>query len=254
MYFKKENMDNYETFYQLHHQETPLILANAWNVKSAQLIEQNGYDAIGTSSGAISNSLGYEDGEKMPFNELLYIVQRIKVSTKLPLTVDLERGYADNLNDLTDNIEMLIDAGVVGINIEDAQGEELYLKKLYAIKNHLEKRNQKLFINARTDGFLQKLNAPLELTIKRAKLYQEAGADGLFVTAIADPAIIREIASSTALPLNVVGSQKLSSFKDLADCGVKRISMAVFLYKATYNQLAQFTKLVKTNQSFEPLF
>ena len=77
-------MNNYETFYQLHHNDTPLILANAWNVKSAQIIEQNGYDAIGTSSGAISNSMGYEDGEKMPFNELLYIVKRITANVKIP--------------------------------------------------------------------------------------------------------------------------------------------------------------------------
>lgn len=247
-------MNNYEKFLQLHHNSTPLILANAWNVKSAQLIEQNGYDAIGTSSGAISNSLGYEDGEKMPFNELLYIVRRIANCTQIPLSVDLERGYTDNLNDLTDNIEQLIDAGVVGINLEDAQGEEIYLKKLDAIKNHLERNNQKLFINARTDGFLQKLDSPLELTIKRAKLYQEAGADGLFVTAIADPEVIKEIASSTTLPLNVVGTPKLSSFKTLAECGVKRISMAVFLYKATYGQLDQFIKSVKAKQSLESLF
>lgn len=102
-------MNNYETFYQLHHKEIPFILANAWNVKSAQIIEQNGYEAIGTSSGAISNSLGYEEGEKMPFSELLYIVKRIKASTTIPLTVDLERGYADEMKDLTDNIERLID-------------------------------------------------------------------------------------------------------------------------------------------------
>lgn len=247
-------MNNYETFYQLHHKETPLILANAWNVKSAQLIEQSGYDAIGTSSGAISNSMGYEDGERMPFNELLYIVQRITANVKIPVSVDLERGYTNNLNDLTDNIEQLMNAGVAGINLEDAQGEEIYLKKLDTIKNHLERNNQKLFINARTDGFLQKLNSPLELTVKRAKLYREAGADGLFVTAVADPSVIKEIASSTPLPLNVVGSPKLPSFKTLADCGVKRISMAVFLYKATYNQLDQFTKKIKANQSLEPLF
>lgn len=247
-------MNNYETFYQLHHKEAPLILANAWNVKSAQLIEQGGYDAIGTSSGAISNSLGYADGEKMPFNELLYIVQRIADCTQIPLSVDLERGYTDNLNELTGTIDRLIDVGVAGINLEDAQGEDLYLKKLDAIKNHLERNNQKLFINARTDVFLQKLDSPLELTIKRAKLYREAGADGLFVTAVADPFVIKEIASSTTLPLNVVGSPKLSSFKTLADCGVKRISMAVFLYKATYNRLEQFTKMMKENQSLEPLF
>lgn len=247
-------MNNYELFYQLHHRETPLILANAWNVKSAQLIEQNGYDAIGTSSGAISNSLGYEDGEKMPFKELLYIIQRISACTQIPLSVDLERGYTDNLSDLNDNIERLIEAGAVGINLEDAQGEEIYLKKISSIKNHVEKRNHKLFINARTDAFLQKLDSPLALTIKRAKLYKDAGADGLFVTAVADSSVIKEIAASTTLPLNVVGSPKLSSFKNLADCGVKRISMAVFLYKATYNQLEQFTKKVKANQSLESLF
>jgi len=199
-------MNNYETFYQLHHRDTPLILANAWNVKSAQLIEQNGFDAIGTSSGAISNSMGYEDGEKIPFKELLYIVQRITANVKIPVSVDLERGYTDSLNDLTDNIEKLIDAGVVGINIEDSQGEEIYLKKLSAIKNSLEKNNQKLFINARTDGFLQKLDSPLELTIKRAKLYNDAGVDGLFVTAVADSLVIKEIALSTSLPLNIVGT------------------------------------------------
>lgn len=247
-------MTNYETFYQLHHRETPFILANAWNVKSAQLIESNGYDAIGTSSGAIANSMGYEDGERIPFKELLYIVQRIAASTKIPLSVDLERGYTNNLNDLVDNVERLIDLGVVGINIEDAQGEEIYLRKLSGIKNHLEKRNQKLFINARTDGFLQKLDSPLELTIKRAKLYEDAGVDGLFVTAVADPAIIKKISSATGLPLNVVGSPKLSSVKTLAECGVKRISMAVFLYKAVYNNLDKLAREVRVQQSFDPLF
>jgi 2-methylisocitrate lyase-like PEP mutase family enzyme len=74
-------MNNYEKFFQLHHQSTPFIIANAWNVKSAKLIEENGYKAIATSSGAIANSLGYEDGEKIPFNELLYVVQRISSCT-----------------------------------------------------------------------------------------------------------------------------------------------------------------------------
>lgn len=114
--------------------------------------------------------------------------------------------------------------------------------------------NQKLFVNARTDGFLQKLNEPLELTIKRAKLYQDDGADGLFVTAVADPAMINAIASSTTLPLNTVGSPKLASFKTLADCRVKRISMAVLLFRAAYNQLAHIAKAVQANQSLEILF
>ena len=247
-------MNNYEKFFQLHHQEKPFIIANAWNVKSAQIIESNGYDAIATSSGAIANSLGYEDGEKIPFSELFYIVQRIKSCTSVPVSVDLETGYANDLTKLNDNIQKLIDIGVVGINLEDAQGEEIYLKKLNSIKNYLAKNNQMLFINARTDGFLQKLDSPLERTLKRAKLYEDAGANGLFVTAVQDIALIKEITSSVSLPVNVVGVPKLSSIKTLSDCGVKRISMAVFLYKKTYNQLENVVRDINTEQSFAPLF
>lgn len=94
-------MNLYEKFYQLHHQQDPFILANAWNVKSAQRIEKASFEAIATSSGAMANSLGYDDGEKMAFSELLYIVLRIKACTIIPLSVDIERGYSDGLNELT---------------------------------------------------------------------------------------------------------------------------------------------------------
>jgi 2-methylisocitrate lyase-like PEP mutase family enzyme len=151
----------FDQFYQLHHQSTPLVIANAWNAKSAMLIEKSGYDAVATSSGAIADSLGYKDGEVIPFNELLYIVKRIKSCTGIPLSVDLERGYAKDLQTLTDNIQRILDLGVAGINIEDTEGEEVYMEKLTCIKNYLEKTGQKLFINARTDGFLLKLPFPL---------------------------------------------------------------------------------------------
>ena len=247
-------MSNYEKFLQLHHREKPFIIANAWNVKSAQIIENNGYDAVATSSGAIADSLGYPDGEKIPFSELLYVVQRIASSINIPLSVDLERGYADDLTKLNDNIQKLIDIGVAGINLEDAQGEEIYLKKLDSVKNYLTKNNQNLFINARTDGFLQKLESPLEITFKRAQLYADAGADGLFVTGIQDLGLVKEITSSVTLPVNVVAVPKLSSIEALTECGVKRISMAVFLYRATYNHLEKLVRDIKTEQSFSPLY
>ncbi|MEO5684931.1 MAG: isocitrate lyase/phosphoenolpyruvate mutase family protein [Chitinophagaceae bacterium] len=247
-------MTNHEIFYQLHHQAKPLLLGNAWNAKSAQLIEKAGFAAVGTSSGAIADSLGYADGEKIPFRELLYIVQRIKSSTTIPLSVDMERGYADDLNLLNQYIQQLADIGVSGINIEDAQGEDAYLRKLYSIKNYLLKTNQQLFINARTDGFLQKLDAPLELTLKRAKLYQDAGADGLFVTAIQDTETIKAITASSTLPLNVVGVPALPAIEILEACGVKRISMAVFLYKAAYNHVADISRNINDQYSFTPLY
>ncbi len=247
-------MNNYEIFSKLHHQQNPLILANVWNVKSAQLIEKAGFEAIGTSSGAIANSLGYDDGEKIPFSELLYIVQRIRASTNIPLSVDLERGYSNDLSTLNDHIQKLLDCGVSGINIEDAQGEETYLGKLESIKNYLTKTSQKLFINARTDGFLQKLSSPLETTIRRTKLYQDAGADGLFVTAVTGADIIKAITSSTSLPVNVVGTPALSSIETLTNSGVKRISMAVFLFRQTYNHLEKVAEAIKNENSLIPLF
>jgi 2-methylisocitrate lyase-like PEP mutase family enzyme len=247
-------MNNYEKFFQLHHQPAPFIIANAWNVKSAKLIEENGYKAIATSSGAIANSLGYEDGEKIPFNELLYVVQRISSCTNIPLSVDFERGYTNDPEVLNDHIQQLIDCGVVGINIEDAQGEEIYLKKLNSIKNYLVKTSQQLFINARTDGFLQKTESSLERTLERARLYKAAGADGLFVTGVQDTTVIKEITAKVSLPVNVVGTPKLPAIKTLADCGVKRISMAVFLYNATYKQLETCVREINAAQSFAPLF
>lgn len=247
-------MNHYEKFYRLHHQDRPLILANAWNAKSAQLIEAGGFEAVATSSGAIAESLGYKDGEHIPFDEVLYMVGRIKSVLSVPLTVDMERGYSNDLTVLNDHIQKLVDIGVAGINLEDAQGEEIYLKKLSSIKNYLLKTNQQLFINARTDGFLQKLGAPLETTLKRARLYQDAGADGLFVTGVQEPDIIKQITASTALPVNTVAVPKLASIETLAACGVKRISMAVFLYKATYRTAERLAKEILAANSFAALY
>lgn len=247
-------MTNYEKFHQLHHQSKPFILANVWNVKSAQIAEKSGFLAMATSSGAIAESLGYKDGEQIPFAELLYIVQRISANISIPLSVDFERGYTDDLEKLNAHIQKLIDAGVAGINIEDAQGEDIFLKKLKSIKNYLTGTKQQLFINARTDVFLQKLDAPLETTLRRARLYQDAGADGLFVTGVQDTEIIQKIVSSIALPLNVVGLAKIASVSTLAGCGVKRISMAPFLFKATYNKMEIIAKEILSKDSLEPLF
>lgn len=247
-------MTNFETFHQLHHQATPFILGNVWNVKSAKVVEASGFKAMATSSGAIADSLGYKDGQEIPFGELLYVVKRIKLCTSIPLSIDLERGYTDDLPLLNEHIQNLIDVGVAGINLEDAQGEDSYLRKLSSIKNYLIKTSQQLFINARTDVFLQKLPGPLEVTLKRATRYKDAGADGLFVTAVDDTELIKKIAAGTSLPLNVVGVPKLSSISTLAACNVKRISMAVFLYKATYNKTEIISKEILSEQSLKPLF
>lgn len=247
-------MNQYENFYQLHHREEPLVIANAWNAKSAQIIEKACFEAIATSSGAIAASMGYPDGEQMPFAEMLYIISRIKAATGLPLSVDFERGYTDDLTLLNEHLQQLIDTGAVGINLEDSQGEELYLRKLSSIKNYLLKTGQQIFLNARTDGFLQKVDSPLETTIRRAGLYKEAGADGLFVTGIQDADLIRQIVSATTLPVNLVVASKVSAIQTLADLGVKRISMAGILFGAGYKKTEAILTTIKAENSLAGLF
>ncbi len=247
-------MNQYEIFYGLHQQSAPLIIANAWNVKSAKIIESNGYDAVATSSGAIADSLGYPDGEAIPFNELLYMVRRIKASINIPLSVDLEKGYTEDLTVLNSYVQQLLDAGVAGINLEDTHGEKLYIRKLSSIKDYLVTTHQSLFINARTDAFLLKLPSALDTTLRRIQLYEAAGAHGIFVTAIRDAVLIKEIVSSTSLPVNVVGVPGLTSVELLSQCGVRRISMAVLPFKTAYGHLNKVLKAVKDEQSFEPLY
>src|SRR6266513_2111242 len=113
-------MNAYETFLESHHKDFPLLIANAWDVTSAKVFERNGLSAIATSSSAIARSMGYEDGENIPFDLLLQIVERIVNNITIPLSVDIERGYGKSTDHILQNIEGLYDLGVVGFNIEDS--------------------------------------------------------------------------------------------------------------------------------------
>src|SRR5437879_2694903 len=112
-------MSHFATFSQLHQNPTPFVLGNIWDVHSARAFEANGYPAIGTSSQAVAQSLGYEDGEKLPFETLLQLATRVAGAVRIPFSVDLEGGYSRTTGGIIGNIEKLHDAGVVGINLED---------------------------------------------------------------------------------------------------------------------------------------
>lgn len=226
-------MDSFETFSGLHYGDQPFLLGNVWDANSAVVFERSGVKAVGTSSAAIAHSLGYEDGEQLPFEALFYLVQRIRSQVSIPVSVDIEGGYSRDVAGILRNIERLYETGVVGINIEDTvmNGKRELLpiadfqRKLSAIVNHLEKNAMRMFINARTDAFLLGLTSPLQETIARSKAYEQAGASGLFVPCISRKEDIQEVVAATRLPLNVLSIPGLPSFDELAACGVKRISM-----------------------------
>lgn len=253
-------MNNFEIFSQLHYSDTPLLIGNVWDVTSAKLMEDNGMKAIATSSAAVANSMGYEDGQNMPFGLLLETVQRINKNISIPLSVDMERGYCKTVPGVLQNIDKLVDAGAVGINIEDnaagirLRSVESFQKFLSCISNHVAKKNSQLFVNARTDAFLLKLPNALQETILRAKAYEAAGANGIFVPFVTDITAIEKITGSTSLPVNVFFCKGLPDFTTLATAGVKRISMGTALYRAMKKDLSNRIKKLQQSRSAESLF
>lgn len=221
-------MNTYETFRQLHQQPEALLLGNAWNAHSARQLEKNGFKAIGTSSTALSHALGYEDGEGMSFDELLYTLRRILASVNIPVSADIESGYSPTVAGLLENIDRLYDAGVAGINIEDSSvtverqliSRDAFCKKLDAIR-HCIQNNMQLFVNARTDTFLLDVPARLDETLLRLKVYSNAGADGIFVPCVTDIKDICEIVTASVLPVNVLSMPGACFFYNFVACRCK---------------------------------
>jgi len=255
-------MDKYSTFKNLHNQDSSLLLGNVWNTQSALLFQKLGFKAIGTSSAAIATSLGYEDGEKMPFEDLLRIVKNIQSKINIPLTVDIESGYSRNTLEIIDNIIALHNLGVVGINIEDSitnterkiVNAQEFGKTIQSIKSHLSKNNINIFVNVRTDFYIMGLVNPFEETLKRIKVYEENGADGIFVPCIVAEKEINKVVESTTLPVNVMCMPGLSNFNNLEKLNVKRISIGPFLYNNMIEKLENSILEITENKSFNSIF
>lgn len=231
-----------ETFQKLHRDSQPLLLGNVWDAHSAKLAEKAGFKALGTSSHAIANAMGYEDGEEISFEELLFVVKRIIQAVNIPVSVDFEAGYADDPIEVTSKVIELTKAGAVGINIEDGiviKGKrsldepELLVEKIKAIKIECD-----IFINARIDTYTTKHAEPLEESIRRAHLYQKAGADGVFVPLIEKISDLECFVQEVKIPLNVFTTPKLPNYEKLEEIGVKRISHGA----------KQYEQLMKTSE------
>lgn len=249
-------------FNQLHGQDSPLLLGNVWDVNSALIFQKLGFKAIGTSSAAIATSLGYEDGERMPFEDLLKITKDIQDKIQIPLTVDIEGGYSRDINEIIKNIITLYDNGVVGINIEDSIVTEErkiltahdFCKTITAIKSYFKEHNMEMFLNIRTDFYIMGLENPLEETIARIKLYEQAGADGIFVPCITEESDIKKVVKTTSLPVNVMTMPNLPNFNVLTELGVKRISMGPFVYNSIVETFEHTISTILQKQTFNCLF
>jgi 2-methylisocitrate lyase-like PEP mutase family enzyme len=236
------------------HGEGLLILANAWDAGSARLIENLGAKAIATSSAAVAWSHGYADGDLLPVPLLVATVDEIARVVKVPITVDVEGGYSTDPSAAADTVAAVIDAGGVGINIEDGTGDpDLLCAKIERSKAAGSRLGIDVFVNARTDVYLKNLTAPdrrLDETLARADRYRAAGADGIFVPGVTDPNEIRKIASAVPLPLNVLARTGLPDASALEGLGVRRLSAGSGVASAAFGRIASLAaEFLRTGES-----
>jgi 2-methylisocitrate lyase-like PEP mutase family enzyme len=253
---------NYQIFKQLHYNKEPLLLPNAWDAKSAKTFQESGFQAVATSSAALANALGYEDGEQLPFNELLSIVQRIRQSTKLLVSVEIDGGYSRNPSKICEHIESLSQLGVVGINLEDSiiDGQRKLLdpsscsKTIEQIKSFCLKKEIGIFLNLRTDTYLLNVENRFEKTLERIEIYENSGVDGVFIPCLTSLEEMNLICQKTTLPINVMCMPELPSFGYLSKAGIKRISMGPFMFEFLSRQQSLVTSRIREEGSFKSLF
>lgn len=238
-----------EQFAGLHINGDPVILFNIWDAGSARAVEEAGAKAIATGSHSVAAANGFDDGEALPIDVAIANAERIAKTVGLPVTLDFEGGYAEDIAELKTNIGHVINAGIVGINFEDqvVGGEGLYSiehqsERIAAIREAANAKGIPQFINARTDVFLKTYPAihtdeQLDEVIARATAYAEAGASGLFAPGLRDPEMIRELCERVSLPVNIMVLPDTPSNADMAKLGVSRISYGPGPYRQIYEAL-----------------
>lgn len=237
-----------EMFLKFHQDKEILVLLNSWDIGSSKLIESCGYKAIATTSMGIAASLGYPDCQIIQLSEMIEAITGIVNAVQVPVTVDIEAGYGNNLNEIIHSVQKIISTGIVGINIEDSLNlspdlidEMEFCERISAIRALSDSMGFHLVINARTDSFYTStgsLQEKLAESIRRGNKYREAGADCIFIQPVWEKETISTLVKEINAPINIlsnptIGAGITPSIKELQDLGVSRVSLGSSLMKAT---------------------
>ena len=235
-----------ELFRRLHHEPPPLVLANAWDVASARIVERAGARAIATSSAAVCWALGYRDGQEIPRDEMLGWVGRIVRAVDLPLTADLEGGYGDPVSTAADAWAQ----GAVGLNVEDATSAGLAdVDDQVAVFREMRAALPELVINARTDVILGSFGS-LDEAVGRANAYLGAGADCAFVPGVSDRDSIARLAREIVGPVNVLAGRGTPPVAELARLGIARVSAGSGIARAAYKRAERVAREMLEDGTF----
>ncbi|MFE1315155.1 isocitrate lyase/phosphoenolpyruvate mutase family protein [Streptomyces sp. NPDC058755] len=217
------------SFAALHHRPgEPLFLPNAWDHASAAALAARGFPAIGTTSLAVAAAVGLPDGQAATREHTLRLALTLGSEPYL-LSVDAEDGFSDDPGEVAELAHQLWAVGAVGINLEDGLGPAaLHAAKIAAVKAAVPG----LFVNARTDTYwLGDGDGDEKDTLRRLDAYRQAGADGVFVPGLTDPGRIADVVRCVDAPLNVLYSPAGPAVPQLADLGVRRVSLGSLLYR-----------------------
>lgn len=240
-------------FKKLHDGSQLLHLPNAWDAGSARLFESLGAAAIATTSAGVAWAQGYADNDHLPVDSAIAVAANISRVIKVPLSVDFENGYSSDPQQVAGSVLRLIEVGVAGINLEDGNdAPELVADKIRAIKQ----LGREIFVNLRTDVYLKGLAPEGERVaevLKRAALYKEAGADGLFVPGICKVEEIKQVVAGAGLPVNVMDWPELPSAEELQQLGVARLSAGSGIPQALWSVAAGMAKGFLDTGSAGPL-
>jgi len=242
-----------EQLRKLHEGPRILILANAWDVISARIMEDAGFPAVATTSAGVAAVLGYPDGQRVPRREMLEFVARIARAVSVPVTADMESGYGTSPADMAEMARALVDAGAVGLNLEDVTGDDegsqveigLQTEKIAAVREASAAAGVPLVINARTDVYLMPIGPEetrFERTVERLRAYRKAGADCVFAPGIRDKETIGKLLRAVDGPLNILLQPGGPSVADLEKLGVARASIGSGTMRAALGTARKFAK------------
>jgi 2-methylisocitrate lyase-like PEP mutase family enzyme len=253
-----------EKFRNMHRGPGLLLLPNAWDAISARIFAAAGFPAIATTSGGVSWALGYADGEAAPWPEVVAATARIVRVVAVPVTADIEAGFGDTPEAVGKSISEIIQAGAVGVNLEDGTPRGTApirtvgdaARRIAAAREAARTGAVPIVINARTDLYLRNIGEPaarFDEAIERGKAYLAAGADCFYPIGLRDPATIARLVKALAAPININVRAGSPSVAELEALGVIRASTASAVALMAVSTIRQVAEELRATGRFDGL-
>jgi 2-methylisocitrate lyase-like PEP mutase family enzyme len=245
------------------HESGCFVLPNPWDIGTAIYLERLGFKALATTSAGFAFSRGKPDGG-VPRDEMLAHIREIVKATSLPVNADFMAGYADEPEGVAANVRLCVATGVAGLSIEDSTGRadaplyegKLATERIRAARAAIDASKTGVVLTGRCEAWLVRDPNPLHTALERLAAYAEAGADCLYAPGISRPDEITPIVKTVApKPVNVLvsGFNHQLSVSQLADLGVRRISVGSGLALAAWGAFLRAAQDIKTNGTFNLL-